>query len=146
VKPVSLLDISVLLALSTIHHQFHASARRWWERERKFGWASCPISQNGMLRILSQPTFPGFVGLRTAAAVLGKLILDEHHTSILDDISIADPEIFDLHKLQGPGQLTDAYLLALASKNGGRLVTFDRRMSIAPVKTAKPENLVIPGK
>ncbi len=98
-----------------------------------------------MLRILSQPTFPGFVGFRTATAVLNRLVSDEHHTFILDDISIADPEIFDLSHLQGPGQITDAYLLALAAKNGGRLVTFDRRMSIAPVKTAKPENLLILG-
>ena len=60
-----------------------------------------------------------------------------------DDISITDTAIFDHRHVQGHRQLTDVYLLALAVRNGGRLVTFDRRLSIESVRGAKPENLVI---
>ena len=54
----ALLDINVIIALLDANHVMHACARRWLERELETGWASCPVTQNGVLRILSQPAYP----------------------------------------------------------------------------------------
>ncbi len=59
-----------------------------------------------------------------------------------DDVSLADPKRFDHDRLLGPGQITDAYLLALAVQNDGRLVTFDRTIPIAAVGGAEPRHVV----
>ncbi|KKC31579.1 DNA-binding protein, partial [Devosia psychrophila] len=40
-------------------------------------------------------------------------------------------------KIMTSGQVTDIYLLASAKAKGGRLATFDRRLSVAAVKGGK---------
>jgi hypothetical protein len=64
------------------------------------------------------------------------------HTFWLDDISLRDEKIFALDRVLRSHQLTDVYLLALATKHNGRLVTFDQGLSLSPVRIAKPENLL----
>jgi uncharacterized protein len=60
-----------------------------------------------------------------------------------DDISIVDDTIFDHGYILGPNQITDVYLLGLAVRNGGRLVTFDRGLPLKAVRGAEPRHVVV---
>lgn len=139
----ALLDVNVLLALMDKDSVHHGAALAWWRNERDKGWASCPLTQNGFVRIACQGRYP----LRPTAAqalVLLRLQLGQpSHEFWPDDISIADAELFDSNRILGPKQITDVYLLALAVKHGGRLVTFDRAIPLAAVRSAKPRDLVV---
>jgi len=124
-------------------HIHHGAALSWWRSEREDGWASCPLTQNGFVRIMSQGNYPG---RPTAARALEQLQLhlsEPHHAFWPDDISIADQRLFDRSRILGPRQLTDVYLLALAVKNGGRFVTFDRAVPLAAALGAEPKQLVV---
>jgi uncharacterized protein len=137
----ALLDVNVLIALLDPEHIHHGSAGRWLERNLKAGWASCPITQNGCIRIMSQP---GYANPRPAAEVAERLAeasSTDHHQFWPDSVSLLDSKYIDCMRLLGPRQVTDAYLLALAVRNKGRLVTFDRSVSLAAVKGAQAQNL-----
>jgi toxin-antitoxin system PIN domain toxin len=138
----ALFDVSTLLALFDKGHIFHARAHAWWDRNVASGWATCPISQNGFVRILSQPAYSSPRALADAIAALSLGLMQPSHAFWPDDISITDPELFDHSRLLGPNQITDVYLLGLAVKNGGRLVTFDAGVPIAAVRGATQAHLV----
>ncbi len=138
----ALLDVNVLLALMDRDHIHHRAALAWWRSERGNGWASCPLTQNGFIRILCQGNYPR---RRTAAQAIEQLQLqlaEPSHQFWLDDISIADDSLFDRTRILGPKQITDVYLLALAVKNGGRLATFDRSIPMAAVRGAEARHVV----
>jgi len=139
----ALLDINVLLALMDNDHIHHRRALAWWRSERKDGWASCPITQNGFVRILSQQTYPGHLTPAQAIEQLRLQLAESTHEFWPDDISIADDRLFDRTQILGPKQLTDVYLLVLAIKHGGRLVTFDRSVPIAAARGLQPGHLVV---
>lgn len=141
----SLLDINVLLALFDRAHIHHHTAMMWWAANGTFGWASCPLTQNGYLRAASQSGYSKPVPLAQALRVLQMQIDEGHHEFWHDEISILDESVIDRARLLGPRQITDIYLLALAVKNGGRLVTLDRSIQHSSVRAARPENLVILG-
>ena len=126
-KP-GLLDVNVLVALIDPAHQFHGSAHAWFKAHRSDGWATCPISENGCLRIMSNPGYP-FPGLTTerVRSVLAELICVEGHRFWPDSVSLLEPKRVDL-KSTGHKHVTDLYLLSLAVSNGGCLVTFDRNI------------------
>ena len=139
----ALLDVNVLLALMDKDHIHHEPALAWWRSHREHGWASCPLTQNGFVRISSQANYGG---RRPAAHALEQLRLqlaEPNHEFWPDGISIADPRLFDHDRILGPGQLTDIYLLALAVKNGGRLVTFDRAVPVSAVRGAESRHVVV---
>jgi len=139
----ALLDVNVLLALMDKDHIRHQNALTWWRRERESGWASCPLTQNGFVRILCQANYPE---RPTAAQAIGQLRLqlaEPGHEFWPDDISVTDSGLFDRSRILGPKQITDVYLLALAMKKGGRLVTFDRAIPLAAVRGAEPRRLVM---
>lgn len=138
-----LLDVNVLLALSNPYHVHHRTSRDWWEGWKHSGWASCPLTQNGFIRITCQPGYSLPQTFEVAKRLLSEMIRDPRHRFWSDDISIADDTVFDHTRLKGHRQMTDAYLLALATKNGGRLVTFDASIDFRCVRAAKPENLVV---
>lgn len=138
-----LLDINVLLALLDADHVDHGRASAWLEAEIRHGWASCAITQNGFVRILSQPRYPSPVPVAAAVDRLARATRSEHHDFWPCDVSFLDPERVDRTRIHGPRQVTDAYLLALATAKGGRFVTFDRAVSLAAVPAAQPENLLI---
>ena len=125
----ALLDVNVLIALIDPAHQFSDAAHAWFRHNREFGWATCPLSQNGCLRIMSSPGYP-FPGLTVnrVRSILVELTALPGHVFWPDSISILEPERFRLADA-GPKQLTDIYLLGLACANNGRLVTFDRSLS-----------------
>jgi toxin-antitoxin system PIN domain toxin len=139
----ALLDVNVLLALMDNDHVHHRAALAWWRSERDNGWASCPLTQNGFVRIMCQRDYPG---RPTAAEAIEQLRLqlgEPGHEFWPDDVSITDGRLFDRLRILGPRQITDVYLLALAVKNGGRLVTFDRSVTLAAVRGAEPRHLVM---
>ena len=139
----SLFDVNVLLALMDPDHVHHERVRTWWARERGHGWASCPISQNGFIRVISQRSYSSSKPIADAIAILRRATERPDHQFWLDDFSVLDMQIIDNARLLGPSQLTDVYLLALSTRHGGRFVTLDRGISIGAVRGARPEHLII---
>jgi toxin-antitoxin system PIN domain toxin len=139
----SLLDINVLLALLDSDHVDHVRAHEWLDEEISYGWASCPITQNGFVRVISQPRYPSPISPAQATELLDRACASSHHAQWPCDLSILDARIFDPAHLHGPRQVTDAYLLALARANEGRFVTFDRSVPTSAVRAASESDLVV---
>jgi len=139
----SLFDVSVPIALVDPDHVHYRRVRTWWTNEQHSGWASCPLTQNGFVRIVSQPTYLRPKSTGEAMALLRRATARPEHQFWTDDISLLDVAIFDHSRVLGPRQITDIYLLALATKNGGRFVTLDRGVPLSAARSAKAENLVI---
>jgi len=137
----SLLDVNVLLALFDTEHTGHARARDWLDGAIADGWASCPITQAGFVRLISGPRYPKPVATPQAVAMIDKATGTPFHEFWADDLSLASPAI-QRTRLLSHNQVTDVYLLALAVAHRGRLVTLDRRISLAAVAGANPDNLV----
>ena len=130
----ALLDVNVLIALLDRRHVHHASAHSWFAAAQAHGWATCPLTQNAVLRILGQPRYPNSPGPPAVVApVVAELIRHPNHQFWPDGISLLNPIGIDASRLLEARQLTDTYLLALAVHHGGRLVSFDRRLSCEAV-------------
>ena len=138
-----LYDISALLALFDEQHWKHNSVKGWFDRYNEQGWLSCPLTQNGFLRVISQPSYPRTVGLAEAYERLLEVTTSRHHQFTADDISLLDDTLVEFRDLAGPRQLTDVYLLALAVTHGARLVTLDARISLDAVRGANTSHLVV---
>ena len=138
----SLFDVNVLLALMDRDHVHRQAVRAWWSVEQPHGWASSPISQNGFLRIISQPSYSRPRPISDATAILTRATARDDHAFWPDDVTILNTGLVDHTRLLGPRQITDIYLLALAVKNGGRLVTLDTAISRAAVRGAESHHLV----
>ena len=139
----ALLDVNVLLALFDFPHIHHKRARVWWTTHKAMGWASCPLTQNGFARVISKPGYARPIPLQTALSALAAQVAQPDHEFWAGDISIADQTLLDHSRILGPNQITDIYLLGLAVKNGGRLVTFDRGLPINAVRGAQARHLVV---
>jgi toxin-antitoxin system PIN domain toxin len=125
-----LFDVNVLVALLWPAHQFHARAHHWFERNMGEGWATCPLTQAGFVRIVSNPAFSAdAVAPHVALSVLQASLRHASHQFWPDDISLPEAVLPLLEKLTGHRQVTDAYLLGLAIRNRARLATFDRSLS-----------------
>lgn len=139
----ALLDVNVLLSLLDRDHVDHLRARQWIEREQQHGWASCAITQNGFVRIVSQPRYPQPLTPAEAVHRLGLATAHPSHESWPCDLSLLDPAHVDRERLLSPRQVTDVYLLALAAHHGGRFVTFDRGVASAAAVGAEAEHLLV---
>ena len=139
----ALFDVNALLALFDSAHVHHSKAQSWWQSNMLAGWASCPITQNGFVRVLSQPRYPKPRSTEEAVRLLRKATGQTDHSLWPDDISLTDAEHFDTTFLLGPNQTTDVYLLGLAVHNGGCLVTFDVSLPINAVHGAEQRHLVV---
>jgi toxin-antitoxin system PIN domain toxin len=139
----SLLDVNVVVALLDRDHIHHDWARTWLEREIQHGWASCPITQNGVVRVMSQPRYPNRVTTAEAIDLLSAATRAPHHAYWPCDVSVVDTQVVDGSYLHGPRQVTDVYLLALATSKGGRFVTFDGAVPLEAVRGARAANLVV---
>lgn len=141
---IHLLDVNVLIALLDSDHPFHDAAHAWFDSHSAEGWATCPITENGLIRILGGPRYPKGPGSPAAAAEMLR-ILGSHsgHVFWADDISLISFAHVNSAALATAAQVTDAYLLALAVARGGRLVTFDRKLSPAAVAGGAEALLVI---
>lgn len=140
----ALLDVNFLVALFDRVHIFHEAAHAWFAAHRQQGWASCPLTENGLVRVVSNPKYPG--GRTTVQDALDRLAQfrsSGDHEFWPDSVSLCDRAAIDWAQLAGPGVLTDAYLLSLSTHRGGRLVTFDHRIPLAAVRAAREEHLVL---
>lgn len=139
----ALFDTNVLLALLVRDHVDHGRAREWLESEIASGWASCAITENGFVRVVSQPRYPSPVPPARAMTLLSQACAEPHHEFWTCDISLLDGAVIDRSRLHGPRQVTDAYLLALARTRGGRSVTFDRTVPLSAVHGATEADLTV---
>ena len=138
----ALLDINVLIALLDPDHSLHERAREWFSRNAPDGWTSCPITQNGCVRIMARPGYPNALPVRPVMERLREATRSPYHEFWADDVSLLDPRIADASRIHGPRQLTDLYLLALAVHRGGRFVTFDTSVSVSAIKGAEKQHIV----
>jgi toxin-antitoxin system PIN domain toxin len=139
----ALLDVNVLIALLDPDHSLHARATQWFATNARSGWASCPITQNGCVRVMSHPGYPNTL---PAGAVMGHLAEatgSELHQFWSDDISLLNPDLIDRSRVHGPRQLTDLYLLALAAHHGGCFATFDHSISAEAIKETKARDMIV---
>lgn len=136
----ALLDVNVWLALSDSDHASHAAAHEWFAREASDGWASCAITQNGFVRIVSNPSYPNAVAPAEALTMLASATSSGAHEFWHCDIELGSS--IDTGHLLGHRQITDAYLLALAVEHSGRFVTLDKSIPLQLVPGATPQHLV----
>jgi toxin-antitoxin system PIN domain toxin len=138
----SLLDVNVLIALLDPDHEFHDLAHAWFRLNRNMGWATCPITENGCVRILGKPAYPA-LGLSVASVreILAELCRAKDHVFWADSNSVLNASLIDLEGV-GPKNLTDVYLLSLAFSNHGRLITFDSSIRRQSVRGCSAEVLV----
>ena len=139
----SLLDVNILIALLDANHVHHQLVGAWLEEHIGEGWASCPLTQNGCVRILSQPSYPNAIGVPQAIDLLREATSTQHHRFLPDDASLLDPALVDCQRLLSARQVTDVYLLALAVAHGMRFVTLDRSVSPNAVFGADERSLVV---
>jgi toxin-antitoxin system PIN domain toxin len=139
----SLFAVNVLIALIDPLHLHHREAHAWWAANEAGGWATCPLTENAFVRILSQASYPRSVSVGDAMRRLRNAAAESNHAFWGDDISLLDSQRFNGSGILAPKRLTGIYLLGIAVKNGGRLATFDRATSRNTVTGAEPRNLVV---
>jgi toxin-antitoxin system PIN domain toxin len=139
----ALLDVNVLIALLDADHTLHGRAISWFAEHARRGWASCPITQNGCIRVMAHPAYPNPLPVKAIAERLGEACAAAQHAFWSDDISLLDSDRANPARIHGPRQLTDVYLLALAVRHGGRFVTFDASIARDAVRGAEPRHLVL---
>ncbi len=139
---VCLLDVNMMIALAWPSHVHHRKAQAWFSKNASLGWATCPLTQCAFVRISSnQKIIPDAVTPKEALALLEDVVKHANHTFWTNDISILEDHIpSDL--LVGHRQITDAYLLGLAIRHGGRLVTLDKGVS-ALLSTSSPHRAAL---
>jgi toxin-antitoxin system PIN domain toxin len=139
----ALLDVNVLIALLDAGHMGHARATTWLADHLDQGWASCPLTQNGCIRIMCQPAYGGGLSAEAVATRLAEATRGPAHSFWPDDLSLLDDGVVDWGRVQGHRQVTDNYLLALAVRHGGRFVSFDARIDRSAVPGCAAEHLVV---
>jgi toxin-antitoxin system PIN domain toxin len=141
----ALLDINVIIALLDPDHVFHEHAHEWWAANSEGGWASCPLTENGVVRIMANPIYSAKTQFAPGELIerLREFAENSDHEFWPDDISLRDAKVFAVDRILSSRLITDIYLLALATKHKGRMVTFDQGISLSAVKEAKGTNLCV---
>ena len=130
-----LLDVNVLVALIDPSHVQHDAAHDWFAKLGKKSWATCPLTENGVMRIIGHARYPNSPGTPAAVAqLMVGLCALPGHLFWPDDISLLDADKIDASRILSSAQVTDSYLLALACAHGGKLATFDRRLVVDAVR------------
>jgi toxin-antitoxin system PIN domain toxin len=141
---IALLDVNVLVALFDSAHVHHDLAHDWFEDNRDEGWASCPLTENGLLRILGNPgRVDPPISLPELVALLKRFCDASRHQFWVNEVSFRDPRVFNMTGIRGHRQLTDVYLLGLAVTRRGRFVTLDEGVSLNAVVGARREHLEV---
>jgi toxin-antitoxin system PIN domain toxin len=141
----ALLDINVLIALLDADHVFHERAHTWWATNAGRGWASCPLTENGVVRIMCNPGYSRKIRLVSSELIrrLASFAANSDHDFWADDLSLRDKAHFVADRIHGSRQVTDIYLLGLAASRAARLVSFDANIPVSAVPRAKSRNLVV---
>lgn len=146
---VALLDVNVLIALLDADHAFHRTAKAFFAENQHHGWATCALTLNGALRILTQPGYTNRFAPATVLDALRTICAIPSHTYWPCTLAITDASCFKHSHLTGPRQVTDMYLLGLAVQHksdggsGARLVSFDQTIPLSCVHGAMPGHLVL---
>jgi len=139
---IALLDVNVLIALFDPDHVHHDVAHDWFAEDGHAGWATCPLTENGLVRIVANlPKRGEFLPVPEVAAMLERFCASGGHHFWPDTLSLTDDRVFDTAQVRGYRQITDVYLLGLAVKHGGRLITFDAGVRLGAVKGATSGSL-----
>ena len=139
-----LLDVNILIALLDGNHVFHTRVHGWLG-PHKGGLATCAITQNGAIRVMSQPRYSSVISL-SAAQVKQQLqigLARQDHAYWPCNETLLDDGLFDWSRIHGHAQLTDIYLLGLAVRHKACLVTLDRNIAINTVHGAKAQNILV---
>jgi uncharacterized protein len=139
----ALFDVNVLIALLDADHIGHHVATGWFAENEKHGWAPCPITENGAARVMASPGYPNPLPVAEVVKRIADAAATGNHRFWPDDVSLTDTAIFDHSQLLGPKQITDRYLLALAVRRGGRLLTFDQGIRPTAVEGASARHVVL---
>jgi uncharacterized protein len=139
----ALLDVNVLVALLDSDHASHDAAISWFAKHAREGWASCPITQNGCVRIMSNPGYPNPLPVQAVIQHLADACREDIHEFWSDEVSLLDPNVVDSTRIHGSRQVTDIYLLALAVQHKGRFITFDAGIALAAARNATMQNLLV---
>ena len=132
---VALLDVNVLIALLDPLHVHHEPCHHWFAQRGTTPWASCAITQNGVLRILGHPRYPNSPGSPgVVSEILQGLMAHPQHQFWDNSPSLLSQAHVKAHALLDSGQITDTYLLALAVHHGGVLASLDRRLNTDAVQ------------
>jgi hypothetical protein len=124
-----LLDVNVLIALIDPAHVQHDRAHYWFAAKGKRAWATCPLTENGVIRIVGHTRYPNSPGTPAAVAELFLTLRAlGSHEFWPDDVTLYDKKRIRPARLLDSGQVTDTYLLALASAHRGQFATFDHRL------------------
>jgi len=133
-----LLDVNVLIALIDPAHVQHDQAHQWFERVGHKAFATCPITENGLLRIVGHPKYPNSPGPPSVvASALSAIRGLPGHAFWPDGISLVQSNLVDPALLSSHSRVTDSYLLALARENKGKLATMDQKLATEVVSEGK---------
>ncbi len=135
-----LLDVNVLIALVDDNHVHRDEVLDWHSRMQKHTMLTCPITENGVIRILTHSKYPG--GPILPAEVMGALAQLKTIGTwkfIADDVSLCDTKIFRIDKLVRSSQITDTYLIGLAQFHGARLATQDRSINLSAIDATRSD-------
>lgn len=125
-----LLDVNALVALAWPNHVGHRTMRPWFEKHAVTGWATTPVTETGFVRVCSnRAVLPTSTTPGTATDMLRALRRISGHEFWVDDVELVTGPHLDMERLRGHGQVTDAHLVGLCRRNGGRLVTFDKGLA-----------------
>lgn len=142
-----LLDVNALIALVDSEHVHHRVITRWFRQHHSAGWATCPLTENGMVRVLSQTAYP--TGRRTPGQVIEilsalKTAFAQSHKFWSDDLSLTDTTVFDFALIAGSRLVADAYLLGLAFQHTSKLVSFDQNLPWQAIRGASKALIQLP--
>jgi len=143
VSRVTLLDVNVMVALFDPDHVHHDLAHDWFAEQRVAGWATCPLTENGLVRVLSSQRVGAGLTIADIAARLRILKSVGRHVFWGDDVSLTDERLFRSKSIRGHRQVTDVYLAGLAQAKGGHLATLDRSIPVSAIVDARPDLLQI---
>ncbi len=138
-----LLDVNVVVALIDPLHVHHERAHRWFASRGDDPWHTCPIVQNGVVRVVSHPRYPNHQPAPIVMASLASLAARDGHVFLPDSVSLLDSSIHT-ERLLASAQVTDTYLLHLAASHDAQLATFDQRMVTATVPSGSKVIFPIP--
>ncbi len=139
----ALLDVNVLIALLDAQHMHHQLATRWLSAHLEDGWASCPLTQNGCIRVMSQAGYPNPQNAAVVAEYLSAAANGTAHEFWPDDVSLLAHGLVDWSRITGSKQVTDVYLLALAHHHDGRFVTFNQYIPTKALKRVSARSLLV---
>jgi uncharacterized protein len=141
----ALLDVNVLIALLDPDHVFHERSHRWWKSNARSGWASCPLTENGVVWIMSNPAYSKAARFSPIELInrLEDFASHSDHEFWSDDLSLRHNSVFVRERLHTSRSITDVYLLALATKHEGCLATFDEGIPISAICNASATNLCV---